>query len=285
MVLSRHVATVVSAVFAAALLISAPGTAWAVAPATDMWEYGSVTLADLAPGKAPTFIVTLHLKDKIKLPAKVAVPVPADSAAIWVGEMFFGDPSQDISVDGAELVKDGTDRYLVLEMKTTRSLQVESTVPTAWIDNAGMIRKIDLAYKAPAVAGTTKVAVIVPTGFTAEETPKGAEVLKASDGAAYVKTWKKVKSGQVLAVALTIVQGDPVFTFPTEESTKTTDATSSVAASGTTQSAPTTVAAQAPTAVPPASSPLLNVILGVLTALVLAVAAGIFVLLRKKPSA
>lgn len=221
------------ALLATLALASLPSVAAAAPPATDMWAIGSVDLADLAPGKAPTYIISLQLKKNVKLPAKVAVPIPDKITVLWVGEVFFGDPSQDINAEDAKIVKDGGRNYLTFTMKASRAVQVECTVPEAMLDDSGQTRKVNFHWVAPAIPGDVRLAVVVPTGYTAQTNPEGVQVRKAAEGAAYIRTYDKTKRDQRLELNLIIVPGEPTLTEESTEGSASATASAQASAAAT----------------------------------------------------
>jgi hypothetical protein len=276
--LRRIVLLTLTATFALALL---PHAAVAAPPATDMWALGAVDMADLAPGKDPTYIISLQLKKKVKLPMKVAVPLPDGVNVVWSGEVFFGDPSLDIASEDAKIVKDGGQNYVVLTMSKSRALQVECTTATDMFVSHGATADVHLYWTAPAIPGKVRLAIVVPTGYKAETTPEDVDVSKAEDGAAYVRSYKKTTEGQEVDLALTMVAGQPTFTGKSAESSAS--ATSSAPASAAaTASAPATAPVVAPA--PPATSWAFTAVMVVLAGLLVGAVVMLVLAIRKKQS-
>ncbi len=269
-VLRRIVLLAATAVFALTLL---PATAVAAPPATDMWALGAVDLADLTPGKEPTYIISLQLKKKVKLPEKVAVPLPTGVDVVWSGEVFFGDPSLDLPAEDAKIVKDNGTNYLVLTMSKSRALQVECTTAKDMFVSKGATADVSAYWTAPAIPGKVRVAIVAPTGYKAATIPEGVEVVKATDGAAYVKSYKKTTDGQLIDLSLTLVAGQPTLT---DKGAK--GSSSATESAGASASATASVPATLPAPAAPANTPTNWVFIGIMAVLVGGLIAAVWVL-------
>jgi hypothetical protein len=256
--------------------------AFAAPPATNMWALGALDMADLAPGKTPTYIISLQLKKDFKLPAKIAVPLPTGADVVWSGEVFFSDPSLDVPSSDAKIVKDGGKNYLVFTMKTARAVQIECTTADDMIVNQASIRDVNLYWDAPKISGQTRIAIVAPTGFKAKTVPADVTVHSATDGAAYVRTYKKTTDGQRLQLSITLVAGQPTLTDGSTTASGSVTASAQAAAAATASAA--TTAAPVPAA-PVGTDPLYTTLMAILVGgLAIAVGVLVWALMKQKKS-
>jgi hypothetical protein len=191
-----------------------PGAALAATYRSDVWQSGSISLADLNPKLAPTYVVTLHLKDGIKLPTsyQVAVPVPAGSTLLWAGEVVGENPAGDITARDVKTVKAGKQMLVTFTMTKSRFAQVEVNPPTSTV---GVYNdQIDLKWTPLAPIGRTLLAVRVPADFHAENASQITTIVPVQADQSYVREYKQLAAGQTGQITMDIVEGAPAAPAP-----------------------------------------------------------------------
>lgn len=196
-----------SAVIAASLLavLALPAVAVAAAPPA-IWIGGTVSLADIGGGKEPTYVLRLALKEDVKLPASVSVPIPAGSSLIWAGEVMGEDTSNDISATDARIVSAGKTASVVFTVTRSHVVQVELVPPADMVDEKAAT--VDLTWTPDTAVGRMLLGVVVPAGYHGVAESELTTVVPVAEGASsYVREYKSMKAGERGSLKLAIASG------------------------------------------------------------------------------
>ena len=189
-----------------------PAAALAASPA--IWVGGTVSLADIGGGKEPTYVVRLAIKEDVKLPVSVAVPIPAGSTLIWAGEVMGTDTANDISATDARIVTSGKAASVVFTVTKSHVVQVELTPPADMInENAATV---DMTWTPDTAVGRMLMGIMVPAGYRGVAGSELTTVVPVAEGASsYVREYASMKAGETGSLKLTIVAGASSSAEPT----------------------------------------------------------------------
>jgi len=216
-----NISRMTSALIAASLIavLALPAVALAATPPA-IWIGGTVSLADIGGGKEPTYVVRLALKEDVKLPASVSVPVPVGSSLIWAGEVMGQDTSNDISATDARIVTSGETAAVVFTVTRSRVVQVELAPPADMVDEKAAT--VDLTWTPDTAVGRMLLGVVVPAGYHGVAESELTTVVPVAEGASsYVREYKSMKAGEQGSLKLAIASGAP---GTTEQSAAATNA-------------------------------------------------------------
>ena len=165
------------------------------------WQSVDVTLLDSVEVADPLMIVSAELPAGTRLPAEIAVPIPAGGQIQWAGEILGGDASKDPQAQPR--IEPGTGYDLaVYTMRRARTAQVEVITKGAG-STSGTQRTARLAWTSPVAVPQVTVAIRVAAGSKAPKAPTGSSRSAAGDGTVqYVRTYKAVRAGQRLSMEL-----------------------------------------------------------------------------------
>jgi hypothetical protein len=108
-------------------------------------------------------VVSAQLADSVNLPATVRIPMPAGLTLGWVGEVFGGDPAQDI--ERPYTVEEGTGgKVLVVTATQSRVVQYEGLMPQLVQDGARYTAVVDWVQSAPSPSQGFAVKMVAGTG-------------------------------------------------------------------------------------------------------------------------
>lgn len=133
--------------------VVAPSARSSTAAAPSVPAAASVPAAldiQLWPSESDGFdlVVSATLADAVKLPATVRVPMPVGMTLAWVGEVFGGDPAQD--VQRPYTIEDGTGgKVLVVTATQSRMVQYEGLMPPLAQDGDRYTATLDWVQSAP----------------------------------------------------------------------------------------------------------------------------------------
>lgn len=190
--LRRSCLAVVLAALAVAGLLLPPSAV--AAPADEVWAGVQVTL-DMSPKGVPTMLIMGELNATARLPAEVALAVPAGKTITWAGEVFPSGNGQDTKV-AYRVEKNaapGWDRIL-FKMTKSRDAQVEVAVPGA-ITVQGTKELAKVTWTTLGGVGKVQMAIDMPAGSKVDTGTPGGGVVQSDRGPVYAA----VSSGGVRA--------------------------------------------------------------------------------------
>lgn len=199
---------VVMAIFAT--LLAVPAAAHAKTE-TNIFGGGAVRLADLGPGKSPTYVVTLALRREIKLPATVAVPVPQGTEILWVGEINPADASQDIPKKAEEVKVINQDGQQLVIFEATKSpyVSVETMIADDMVTGSAQRAVVDLYWTSLSDLESFRMSVTAPQGYKFVEESEVTTVVPSMDGTIYGWDVGAIKAGDELHMKGVLVPGTP----------------------------------------------------------------------------
>lgn len=204
-----NISRIVSGLIAASLIVvlAVPALAVAAAPPA-IWIGGTVSLADIGGGKEPTYVVRLALKEDVKLPASVSVPIPVGSSLIWAGEVMGEDTSNDISATDARIVTEGETASVVFTVTRSHVVQVELAPPADMVDEKAAT--VDLTWTPDTAVGRMLLGVVVPAGYRGVAESELTTVVPVAEGASsYVREYTSMKAGERGSLKLAIASNAP----------------------------------------------------------------------------
>jgi hypothetical protein len=154
-------------------------------------------------------IVGVTLGNSAPLPARVRVPVPANSAIVWAGEILGGDPGADPQKEYTLATGEGGGQYAEFTLTGSHQGQIEvnaGALPTGKSVSA----KTTFVQSTP--SNTTAFAVRMPSGAQSvhvEPTPVATPEFNDAGESLYTLETKNVPVGSKVEVSFTYTKGAP----------------------------------------------------------------------------
>lgn len=203
-------ALLLAALSAAFVAVASPvfsqGTAWAQSPGPSAFQSMDVTLLDAPDIQEPLLLISGELPASTRLPAEVAIPIPAKSRVQWAGEILGGPVAQDPQAQ-PRIESKGAYDLAVFTLTKARTGQVEVPVPDA-ARVTGSTRTATVSWVSAAAVPSVTVAVRISSTAKVTKPPAGATRTAGADGTVqYARTFSSVKPGQKLSMQLGYTPG------------------------------------------------------------------------------
>jgi hypothetical protein len=200
-------ATSTSAVPAAAAPVAAPSAA--ASPSAPAAAAVPAALdIQLWPSEADgvNLVVSAQLADSVKLPASVRIPLPAGVTLGWVGEVFGGDPGQDVK--RPYTVEEGTGgKVLVVTLTQSRMVQYEGLMPQLVSEGDRYSATLDWVQSAPSPSQGFAVKMVATTGDVKTDPAfEGAPQSNTSGEMLYSLPTANLSVGQTQRVTVSFVR-------------------------------------------------------------------------------
>jgi len=178
-----------------------PAVAFAAPTKATAFDAVRVGMHEQQGEQGVTLSIAADVSPGTKLPAKIAVPVPAGASPYWVGEILGGDPSKD--PDAQYTIEHGEGYDLVVFVLTkVRTGQVEMSLPGAATNPDGS-KTLALSWTAAARVGVVRLGLQPPDGSAVSTATAGMAPDAASGSSVYLLERRDVKPGQQLSAELT----------------------------------------------------------------------------------
>ncbi|MBE0475682.1 MAG: hypothetical protein IBX62_01075 [Coriobacteriia bacterium] len=173
----------------------------AYAPVTDL---DSRLLVDVGSSSG-VVLVTATLPEETRLPAKVALPVPAGAKLLWTGEIVGVDPSKDPQRQYTVEKADGYD-LVVFDLSESRVAQAEYESPPS--ASPGGAKTLALSMAVPYETPSASLSLQVPAGAQVSTTTAGlVPEQPGPQGSYYTLRKSGLKGGEKLEASLTYTGG------------------------------------------------------------------------------
>lgn len=163
----------------------------------------------LWPSEADGFdlVVGARLADSVKLPATVRIPIPEGLTLGWVGEVFGGDPGQD--VERPYTVEDGTGgKVLVVTLTRSRTVQYEGVMPPLVPDGDRYTATLDWVQSAPSSSQGFAVKMVAATrDVKTEPAFEGAPQVNSTGERLYSLPTTQLAVGKGRSVTVSFARG------------------------------------------------------------------------------
>jgi len=164
------------------------------------WESVSLSLHEEAPGTV--LLVSGTLPASAKLPAEVALSVPAGTQVQWAGEILGGDVTADPAVEYT-VAKSGDSDVYSFTLTKARTGQIEVLAPEL-TGLVGADKGANVSWTSPVGAKDVSISVRMPQGSQVVSPVEGAEIQPGPTGFTYYTLSKEnVKAGDTMNLSFT----------------------------------------------------------------------------------